>query len=68
MFALYHALKNMGKNVRCIIDTVAKSLSFPVTEEAFSDFEPDYVVTVDVADNKLLTPETSASIFSSPPL
>lgn len=58
MFALYHALKNMEKNVRCIIDTVSKALAFPVVEEAFTEFQPDYVVTVDVADNKLLTPET----------
>lgn len=58
MFALYYVLKEMGKNVRCIIDTVSKSLSFPVTEEAFCDFEEDYVVTVDVADKKLLTEDT----------
>jgi len=56
-FALYNALSEMGKRVRVEIDTVSASLSFPVTEEAFSDFEPDFVVTVDVADNKLLTAE-----------
>ncbi len=58
MFALYYALREMGKNVRCIIDNVTGAISFPVTEEAFSDFEPDYVITSDVADKKLLTPET----------
>ncbi len=58
MFALYNVLKGMGKNVRCIIDSVSKALSFPVTEEAFVEFDPDFVVTVDVADNKLLTPDT----------
>lgn len=58
MFALYYALKDMGKNVRCIIDTVSPALSFPVCEEAFTDFSEDVVVTVDVADKKLLTEET----------
>lgn len=58
MFALYYLLKDLGKNVRCIIDDVSKSLSFPVTKDAFGDFEPDFIVTVDVADNKLLTAET----------
>lgn len=57
MFALYYALKEMGKNVRCEIDTVSKPLSFPVCEDAFADFNEDYVVTVDVADKKLLTQE-----------
>ena len=41
MFALYYALKDMGKNVRCIIDTVSPALSFPVCEEAFADFSED---------------------------
>lgn len=56
-FALWNVLKEMGKRVRVEIDTVSPSLSFPVTEEAFGDFEPDFVVTVDVADKKLLTNE-----------
>lgn len=58
MFALYYTLKGMGKNVRCIIDTVSEALAFPVAEESFIDFKEDYVVTVDVADKKLLTEET----------
>lgn len=58
MFALFHTLKAMGKNVRCIIDTVTSSLEFAVDESAFVEFTPDFVVTVDVADNKLLTNET----------
>ena len=57
MFALYNTLRGMGKNVRCEIDTVSPSLSFPVTEDAFSYFEEDFVVTVDVADKKLLPEE-----------
>lgn len=58
MFALYYVLKDMGKNVKCVIDTVSEALAFPVTEDAFCDFKEDYVVTVDVADKKLLTEET----------
>lgn len=58
MFALYYALREMGKNVRCIIDTVPHALSFPVCEDAFCEFAEECVVTVDVADKKLLTEET----------
>ena len=61
MFALYYTLKEMGKNVRCIADTISPALSFPVCNEAFTEFEPDCVVTVDVADKKLLTEETLAA-------
>ena len=57
MFALYNVLKEMGKNVRCEIDTVSPALSIPVVKEAFCDFQEDYVVTVDVADKKLLPEE-----------
>lgn len=57
VFALWNVLHEMGKRVRVEIDTVSAALSFPVREEAFSDFEPDFVVTVDVADNKLLPAE-----------
>ncbi len=60
MFALYYTLRDMGKNVRCISDTISDSLSFPVCEEAYKEFEPQYVVTVDVADKKLLTEDTEA--------
>lgn len=54
VFGLYRALKNMGKNVRVEVDTVPASLAFLVDGEAFSQFSEDYVVTVDVADIKLL--------------
>ena len=60
MFALYYTLRDMGKNVRCMSDTIPDSLSIPVCEEAFVEFEPDYVVSVDVADRKLLTEEADA--------
>ena len=56
-FALWNVLHEMGKNARVEIDTVSASLSMAVNEEAFGDFEPDFVVTVDVADKKLLTEE-----------
>lgn len=58
MFALFHTLKGMGKNVRCIIDTVTSSLSFAVDRSAFVEFTPDFIVTTDVADKKLLSNET----------
>ena len=54
MFALYHALRQCGKRVRCEIIDVPASLLFVVVPEAFSDFEPAHVVTVDVADRKVL--------------
>jgi phosphoesterase RecJ-like protein len=54
MFALYHALRQCGKRVRCEIIDVPASLRFVVAPEAFADFEPAHVVTVDVADRKLL--------------
>ena len=56
-FALYNVLRELGKRVRVEIDTVSPSLSMPVCDEAQGDFEPDFVVTVDVADKKLLTNE-----------
>lgn len=58
MFALYYALRDMGKNVRCEADNISRPLYFPVCEDAFIDFDEDYVVTVDVADKKLLTEDT----------
>lgn len=56
-FALWSVLHEMGKRVRVELDTVSSSLSMVVNEEAFGDFEPDFVVTVDVADRKLLPEE-----------
>lgn len=58
MFAVYYTLREMGKNVRCIIDTVSPSIAFPVCEEAFSDFKEECVITCDVADKSLLTEDT----------
>lgn len=57
MFALYHILKDMGKNVRCISDEISRPLNFVYDSDAFADFKEDYVVTVDLADTKLLMDE-----------
>ena len=57
MFALYLALRQMGKNVRCEIRDVPESLRFVVREEAFAQFPVRSIVTVDVGDKKLLNKE-----------
>lgn len=57
MFALYLALKQLGKNVRCLIKDIPQSLKFAEVSEGFTDFNEKYVVTVDVADKKLLGDE-----------
>ncbi len=54
MFALYLALRQMGKNVRCEISDVPESLRFLLRQEAFGSFPVKNVVTVDVGDKKLL--------------
>ncbi len=60
VFAMYNVLKEMGKNVRCITDRIENALSFPVCEDAYSDFEPRFVISVDLADNRLMTPDVYA--------
>ncbi|MCH5199094.1 MAG: bifunctional oligoribonuclease/PAP phosphatase NrnA [Oscillospiraceae bacterium] len=60
MFALYLALKQLGKNVRCIIKDIPRSLKFAEVPEAFAEFNEKYVVTVDVGDKKLLGSELNA--------
>ena len=57
MFALYHVLRGLGKRVRCLIKDVPETLRFIVAPEAFADFPVRHVVTVDVADAKLLNDE-----------
>jgi len=54
MFALYLALKQMGKNARCVINDVPQSLKFAEVPDACAEFGERYVVTVDVGDKKLL--------------
>ncbi len=57
LFALYLALKKMGKRVFVHTDRVPALMGYAVVPEAYSDGEPDYVVTVDVGDKKLLQKE-----------
>ena len=61
IYALYLALKSMGKTVRCVTDAIPSSLraaAIPCGEPAF---EPDFVVTVDVGDSKLMSDALSAA-------
>lgn len=60
IFALYLVLKDLGKEVRCVVDKIPASLkaaAIPCDEPAFA---PDFVVTVDVGDRKLLGEELDA--------
>ena len=54
LFALYEVLCAMGKRVRFVLDTPPKDVSFLVRPYEGEAFEPRYVVTVDVADRKLV--------------
>lgn len=54
MFALWHALRQLGKTVRCEIKDVPGNLAFLLPREAFSQTPVQNVVTVDVGDIKLL--------------
>ena len=57
IYALYLVLKSLGKTVRCVTEKTPSSLkvaAIPCDEPAF---EPDYVVTVDVADRMMLGDE-----------
>lgn len=65
IFAMYNVLKKMGKKVRCEIRDISAPLSFVADENAFSYFEEDYVVSVDLADTKLLNEELRAKYADS---
>lgn len=55
MFALYLALRQLGKRVRCQIKDVPENLRFLLRQEALSaDFPVKSIVTVDVGDKKLI--------------
>lgn len=54
IFALYRVLRRLGKNVRCETDPISGALRMAVADGAYSDFQPDYIVSVDLADEKLL--------------
>ncbi len=53
--ALYHALKAMGKRVRVeCCDEIPEKYDYLLCDVTHEDFEPQFVVAVDVADDKLL--------------
>ena len=57
LYALYLVLKSLGKTVRCVTDAIPSSLLAAAIPCDEPDFEPDFVVTVDVGDRKLLSDE-----------
>ena len=59
-FALYHLLTAMGKNARIEVEKASEELDFFVFGDALEYFPEDYVVTVDVADKRLLPEEQLA--------
>ncbi len=60
IFAMYGILKRLGKNVRCEIQDIPSVMQMLVPEDAFSDFKEENVVSVDLADPKLLKDEINA--------
>ena len=58
-FSLCYALKQLGKRVRFECeDEIPKKFYFLCKELTFEQFEPNFIVAVDVADSKLLGDET----------
>lgn len=53
-FALAHALKQIGKNARVITTDRPKSFGFIFEKYSSPDFKSEYVISTDVADEKLL--------------
>lgn len=54
-YSLYFALKKLGKKARVeCCDTICERYSYITEKATFEDFEPEFVVAVDVADVKLL--------------
>ncbi len=54
-YSLYFALKKLGKKARVeCCDTIGERYSYITEKATFEDFEPGFVVAVDVADVKLL--------------
>jgi phosphoesterase RecJ-like protein len=53
-FALAHALKQIGKNARVITTDRQKKFEFIFSGYETPEFESEYVISVDVADEKLL--------------
>lgn len=60
--ALYYALKSKGKKVQVKCgDKFTKDFDFMFAEYENEDFEPEHVVSIDVADTKLLGDEFRAA-------
>ena len=54
-YSLYFALKKLGKKARVeCCDKIGERYSFITEKATFEDFEPEFIVAVDVADTKLL--------------
>ena len=53
-FALAHALKQLGKNARVITTDRQKKFEFIFSRYEESEFDCEYVISADVADEKLL--------------
>ena len=61
-FALYQALKTLGKTVRVACeDVVPEKYDYMDATADMEDFEPDYICALDVADAKLLGPGMQAT-------
>ena len=54
-FALYYALTDMGKNAKVLCsDKFHKRYDFITQNYNDTDFQPEYIISTDVADTKLL--------------
>ena len=54
-YALLAALRQLGKKARVECqDPIPRNCTFAVRESGNADFEPEFIVTVDIADEKLL--------------
>ena len=57
IYALYLVLKSLGKTVRCVTEKTPSSLKAAAIPCEEPEFAPEAVVTVDVADRKMLGDE-----------
>lgn len=61
-FALYQALKTLGKTVRVACeDVIPEKYDYMDVTASMEDFEPDYICALDVADARLLGPGMQAA-------
>lgn len=61
IYALYLVLKSLGKTVRCLTEETPSTLRAAAIPCDEPEFEPEAVVTVDVADRKMLGDELNAA-------